>query len=407
MEKVPPREARVRPRGRDALVLAAAAVAIATVGAACGGSSSSSSASSATSAVESVAGGATSAASSAAGSAAATGGDKWAVKLKDGSTFKLAPRIKDKLDKKQPINYVFSYASSAIQGFSQQYKSGYDQSQAAAKQILPGMTFKAVAPSVPVSDIPQQTAEITALLNTNQLDCLSIEPANSDAFTQLTNQLLAQGIPVFTVGITTKGNELTNFTQEPNKEGHQAAQTVLDFMKANGKSFKTFAVSGGDPSQYWAQQRALGFRQGIMAAIPDAKFVTTETKFLNVTYDPAKTLDAYKAFLQGAGKDVDVIQNVDIGAGFAARAIDQSARKGKAYTVGWNVTPEQAEEIKTGTQIALFDQKWPEQGGFGAKACATFLATGKVLPNSQQLQVVTKANVDQVVADNKKLLGEG
>ena len=392
---------RVRARRRDALALAAVVAAIATAGAACGGSSSSSSVGSATSAVSAAAGDATSAAS-----AGAAGGDKWAVKLKDGSTFKLAPRIEDKLTKKQPANYLFSYQSSAIQGFSQQYKAGYDESRAAAGQILPGMTFKAVAPSVPANDVPQQTAQIMALVNTNQLDCVSIEPANSDAFTQLTNQLMAKGIPVFTVGVSTNGNELTNFTQIPDKEGRQAAQVVLDFMKTNGKSFKTFAVSGGDPTQFWAQQRAKGFREGVMAAIPDAKFVTTETNFLNVTYDPAKTLDAYKAFLQGAGKNIDVIQNVDIGGGFAARAIDQSPRKGLAYSIGWNVTPEQAAAIKSGTQIALFDQKWPEQAGFGAKACATFLSTGKVLPNTQKLQVVTKENVDQVLADQKKLVGE-
>ena len=30
----------------------------------------------------------------------------------------------------------------------------------------------------------------------------------------------------------------------------------------------------------------------------------------------AKTYDAFKAFLSGAGKNVDVIENVDIGAGY-------------------------------------------------------------------------------------------
>ena len=45
-----------------------------------------------------------------------------------------------------------------------------------------------------------------------------------------------------------------------------------------------------------------GFRQGIQEAIPGAKFVTTETSMLTSTYDPAKTYDAYKAFLAGAGK---------------------------------------------------------------------------------------------------------
>jgi ABC-type sugar transport system substrate-binding protein len=328
--------------------------------------------------------------------------DPWSVKLKDGSTFKLAASTQAKLKSGKKINYVFSYASSGIKGFSEQYAAGYKNTQAAASKILP-MNFKSIAPSAPQGDLQQQIQQIQALANTNQIDCLSIEPQNSDGLTSITNQLMAKGIPVFTVGLTSNGNELTNFTQIPNKEGHQAAATVMSYMKAHNLHFKTFAVSGGDPSQYWAVQRAKGFRQGITAAMPSAKFVNTESSMLNVTYDPSKTYDAYKAFLSGKGKSVDVIENVDIGAGYAARAIKDAGRAGKAFSVGWNVTPDQIAALQNNTEIALFDQKWPQQAGFGALACANFLKTGKVLPNSQSLFVVTKANYKQAEADLKKL----
>jgi ribose transport system substrate-binding protein len=337
--------------------------------------------------------------------ASSTAKDKWTVKLKDGSTFTLAKRIADKVNKHQKINYVFSYQSSAIQGFSQQYLAGYKKTLVDANKIYP-LGGKALAPSVPQGDIPQQISQIQALLATNQIDCLSIEPSNSTGFTAITNTVLKKGIPVFTVGVTSNGNELTNFTQVPIKEGATAAATVVAYMKQHKLHFKTFAVSGGDPSQFWAQGRMKGFRLGIQKAIPGAKFVTTEQSALGVTYDPAKTYDAYKAFLAGAGKSVDVIENVDIGAGYAARAIKAAGRAGKAYSVGWNVTPEQIDALKQGTQIALFDQKWPEQAGFGALACATFLKTGKVLPNTQHLSVVTKGNYKQAIADLNRLLGK-
>jgi ABC-type sugar transport system substrate-binding protein len=338
------------------------------------------------------------------GTANGIAADAWQKKLKDGSTFNLATRIQDKIKKGEKVNYVFSYASSGITGFSSQYKAGYDHTQAAAGKILP-MNFKSIAPSAPQGDLQQQIQQIQALVNTNQVDCLSIEPFNSTGMTSITNQLMAKGIPVFTVGLTSNGNEFTNFTQVPNVEGHTAAATVLSYMKAHNLHFKTFAVSGGDPSQYWATQRALGFKQGIMKAIPTAKFLTTDKSMLNVTYDPAKTYDAYKAFLSGKGKDVDVIENVDIGAGYAARAIKDAGRAGKAFSVGWNVTPDQIEALQNGTEIALFDQKWPEQAGFGALACANFLKTGKILPNSQRLQVITKQNYKAAQAALKKLTG--
>jgi len=334
-----------------------------------------------------------------------TAKDKWTVKLKDGSTFTLAKRIADKVNKHQKINYVFSYQSSAIQGFSQQYLAGYKKTLVDANKIYP-LGGKALAPSVPQGDIPQQISQIQALLATNQIDCLSIEPSNSTGFTAITNTVLKKGIPVFTVGVTSNGNELTNFTQVPIKEGATAAATVIAYMKQHKLHFKTFAVSGGDPSQFWAQGRMKGFRLGIQKAIPGAKFITTEQSALGVTYDPAKTYDAYKAFLAGAGKNVDVIENVDIGAGYAARAIKDAGRAGKGYSVGWNVTPEQIAALKQGTQIALFDQKWPEQAGFGALACATFLKTGRVLPNTQHLSVVTKGNYKQAIAELNRLLGK-
>ncbi len=64
---------------------------------------------------------------------------------------------------------------------------------------------------------------------------------------------------------STFGNELTNFTQVPEKEGDTAAATVVSYMKAHNLHFKTFAVSGGDPTQYWAAEP----RQGLPAGDPD------------------------------------------------------------------------------------------------------------------------------------------
>ena len=39
-------------------------------------------------------------------------------------------------------------------------------------------------------------------------------------------------------------------------------------MKANNLDFKVFAVSGGDPTQNWAQGRMQGFIDGIKEADP-------------------------------------------------------------------------------------------------------------------------------------------
>ena len=332
-----------------------------------------------------------------AASARPGGSPNWTVKLRHGGTFTLASSIQAKVKAHKPINYVFSYGSCSIQGFSNQYQSGYDASLPDASKIYP-VNGKRLCPPQVQQNVTLQIGQIQALLNTNQVDCLAIEPQSSTSMASVVAQVLKKGIPVFTVGLSTFGNEFTNFTQVPLQEGETAAATTLAYMKAHNLHFKTFAVSGGDPTQYWAQNRMKGFRLGIQQAIPGAKFVTTESGALTTTYDPAKTYDAYKAFLSGAGKNVDVIENVDIGAGFAARAITDAGRAGKAFSVGWNVIPNEIAAIKAGTQIALFDQNWPQQAAFGAIACAEFMKTGKVLPNTQRLTVLNKANLAQAQA---------
>jgi ABC-type sugar transport system substrate-binding protein len=324
-------------------------------------------------------------------------GPPWTVKLRHGGSFTLSDSITSKVKGHKPINYVFSYQSCSIQGFSPQYQAGYKAGLAAANKIYP-LKGKIICPTSSQPDVNTQLNQIRALLTTNQIDCLSIEPPTSTSTAPIVQQALKAGIPVFTVGLTTFGNELTNFTQVPLQEGQTAAASVLQYMKAHKLHFKTFAVSGGDPTQYWAQNRAKGFRLAITKAIPGAKFVTTEKNMLSTTYDPGKTYDAFKAFLSGAGKSVDVIENVDIGAGYAAQAAKDLGRSGKTFTVGWNVIPNEIAALKNGTQIALFDQNWPAQAAFGAVACARFLKTGKVLPNTQRLTVITKGNLKQAQA---------
>jgi len=319
-------------------------------------------------------------------------GTGWTVKLRHGGTFTLASSIQAKVKAGKPINYVFSYQSCVIQGFSQQYQAGYKASVPAASKIY-ALNGKIICPGSSQPDVNTQLNQIQSLLSTNQIDCLSIEPPTSTSTAPIVQQALKKGIPVFTVGVSTFGNELTNFTQVPLKEGHTAADAVLSFMKGHNLHFTNFAVAGGDPTQYWAQNRAKGFREGIQAAIPGANFITTEKNMLNTSYDSGKTYDAFKAFLAGAGKNVQIIEDVDIGAGLAARALKDAGMAGKAYTVGWNVIPDSIVALKNGTQIALFDQNWPGQAAFGAFACAQFMKTGKALPNTQHLTVVTKANL--------------
>jgi len=315
-------------------------------------------------------------------------------------TFKLNPSIAAKLASGAPINYVFSYQAAGIPLFSQQYAQGYKDGCAAGTKILK-LSCSSIAPVQ--TDLNQQLSQINAKLAAGAIDCISIEPATSDGFTAIANQLMDKGIPVFTVGVTSNGHEFTNFTQVPMKEGALAAETVLSWMKANHKNLKVFAVSGGDTTQFWAQGRMKSFVQTIKKAIPGATFINTEKNGLNTSYDPGKTYDAYKNFIS-AHPDVQFIENVDIGAEYADKAIKDLGKTGKIFTIGWNVSKGQLDAIDAGYQVAALDQRWAEQAAFGGTACATFLKTGKILPNTQVLNPITKDKVAAARADLNRIL---
>ena len=321
----------------------------------------------------------------------------------DIGDFELAGSIADKVAAGEPFNYVFSYQSSAIANFSDQYAAGYEGTLDVASSILP-MNPESIAPATPGTDVPQQIAQIEALLNTEQIDCLSIEPADSNSFTDIVQRAIDAGIPVFTVGVTSNGAEFSNFTQVPLEEGAFVADGVLAFLEENGIDAQVFTVSGGDPSQFWAQGRMEGFQTRILEEIPDAEFINTFDNALTAPYDPAGALDAYNAFLAG-NPEVDVIMNADIGAEHAATAIAEAGLTGEAFSVGWNVAPGSLDAIDAGTQIATYDQEWSQQAGFGAVACAVYLATGLVMPNTQHLTEVNASNSAEARAELEQILG--
>lgn len=336
-------------------------------------------------------------------SGAAHSEDKWPYSgtLVDGTEFKLNPRIVEKIKNRQPINYLYSYASSSSDDYSIQIINGYKNTIEKANSIYP-IIANAIAPAT-AYDANLQISQIEAQFNSNQADCVSISVNGADAFTEITRQLMADGVPVFTNGAPTNGNEIGQFTQIPEKEGKLAADLVIEWIKSSKRDIKVFAVSGGNPTATWAQGRMIGFEERIKEAIPDAKFVTDHTNALSATFAEASRYSAFNAFFLGH-PEVQFMLNADSGAGQANRVIEENGLKGKVFTIGWDPTDLQLDGVEKGIQVADLDQSWSDQGGFGALACATFLGEGKVLPNSQVLNVIGPNEVVDARAKLHKLI---
>jgi ribose transport system substrate-binding protein len=56
--------------------------------------------------------------------------------------------------------------------------------------------------------------------------------------------------------------------------------------------------------------------------------------------------------------------------------------------------------------VAALDQRWSDQAAFGAPACAQFLKNGVILPNTQTLLPVMKADVAAARTELDRILGQ-
>ena len=319
--------------------------------------------------------------------------DKWTVKLRHGGTFTLAKSIRDKVAKHESINYVFSYGSCSIQGFSQQYQAGYDASSRRRTRSTRSKG-KRLCPPQTQQDVNTQINQIQALLNTNQVDCLSIEPQSSTSMAPL----VAAGAEEGHSGLHRRPDDLRQRAHELHagaaEGGADGGRDGPRYMKAHNLHFKTFAVSGGDPTQYWAQNRAKGFRRAIQKAIPGAKFVTTEKTMLNTTYDPGKTYDAYKAFLsrrrQERRRDRERRHRRRLSRRARSRTPAGPARRSASAGTS---RPTRSRRSRTARRSRSSTRTGRSRPRSGRSRARHFMKSGKVLPNTQQLTVITKANL--------------
>lgn len=318
--------------------------------------------------------------------------------------FELDPSIAEKVKNGEPINYLFSFEASGTPGFGEQFTSGYEFGCKEGEKIYP-LHCEIVAPVQP--NINQQISQVQSKLAAGQVDCLSIQPPTDTAVNALINEVSAKGIPVFAVGEENKANSLMNFTQHHETEGEVAAETVVEWMKENNKELTVFAISSGLPTLGWAKGRMKGFETKMLEEVPNAKFLTTEKSPTEVPLEPGPGYDAAKSYIS-ANPDVQVFMNTDISGEVINKAIADTGHKGKTFSIAWNPTMGQLEGIEEGLQIATIDQRWFDQAAYGGSACATFLKTGRILPNTQKPEPITLAKVPAERTSLEKIeSGEG
>jgi len=167
-------------------------------------------------------------------------------------TFKLSSRIATKLSKHQPLNVVLSMEGTGIAILGPLYKAGFARGIALSSKTYP-LKGKLIGPVS--TDPPAQVAQIETLLNSNQIDCLSIEAGSVSGYTNIINKAVGMGIPTFTVGTDIAGSKrFTAYLPNHITEGKAAADIVATWAQQNNVAIGQVAMAGGDPTRDWARR---------------------------------------------------------------------------------------------------------------------------------------------------------
>ena len=313
-------------------------------------------------------------------------------------TFTLSETIGQKLANGDELNFILSIEGTAIAIFGDAMDSGWKRGMAEADARYDGsIAGRVVGP--PNTDIPAQVAEIDALLDAGEIDCLAFEAHEGGPYIDVINKAMDQGIPVFGVNADSSDSKRISFhALDEFSAGKLAGKITGEWAIANGKDWKTAALMTGSVEGGWAQGRMTGFVEGLNAALPGLEWANTSTENIESQgWDPATSYAMVEAWVLGH-PDVDIIFHTDQGVTNVAKAISDNGLSGTMYTSGFNIDPATADYIRSGDIIVTMVQGFSNQAARGAQACSDFLFDGNYDVGHVIMDpvAVTGDNVDSV-----------
>lgn len=322
-------------------------------------------------------------------------------------TFHLASSVAAKIKSHQPITIDISYQGLSIPGAPQLLKAGMLEAATWVKSHY-GRQINVNLVGPPQDDTPQQISQVQSLTSAGQVDCLGIEPVDPGAFQGVINNVMTQGVPVFTVNtdspnshrIAYIGADDTN-PSSPDWTGRIAGNFTVNWAKQNHVHLTSAVLTTGEPGAAWAVGRMQGWAEAVNAAFPGIKMMNTPTTALGIGFTAGPATNAIEAYMNG-NPGVQMYYNTDFGAGYIANIIGQRGLKGKVYTVGFNMNAIIMKALQNGTMVGTIDQRFDLQGAGLVKACAAFLFKGQK-PASQYEYVRPSVWTPQNVAAAEKV----
>jgi simple sugar transport system substrate-binding protein/ribose transport system substrate-binding protein len=292
--------------------------------------------------------------------------------------FKLADRIKAKLDAHQPLDLYVSYHDVSNE-FAPFMKAGVER---AAKEDKVNAQF--IGPVGANAD--DQINEIETLMG--KMDGLAISSVSTDALAPVIDRVLAAGIPVVTFNTDNPDSKRLAFAgQDLVQSGVEAGKLMTKVLDGKGKVMITTI----DAAAQWSLDREKGARQALKEA-PDITVVNT----LNTGTDPQKIYSAIENAMLADPSITGILSLECCSTPAAGTWVQRNNQTGKVKVVGFDLLDQTVDLVGNGNIQATIDQA-PEKQGFAAVDLLVKFLNGTPIDNVDTgVGIYTKENIAEV-----------
>ena len=293
--------------------------------------------------------------------------------------FKLAERIKAKVDAGQPLDIYVSYHDVSNE-FAPFMKAGVER---AAKEDKVNAQF--IGPVG--SDADGQISEIETLMG--KMDGLAISSVSTDALAPLINRVLEAGIPVVTFNTDNPDSKRLAFAgQDLVQSGVEAGKLMAKVLDGKGKVMITTI----DAAAQWSLDREKGAREGLKQAA-GIEVINT----LNTGTDPQKIYAAIENAMLADPSITGILSLECCSTPAAGTWVERNKQTDKVKIVGFDLLDQTVELVQSGNVQATIDQA-PEQQGFAAVDLLVKFLGGQTIDNVYTgVSVYTKENISEIV----------
>ncbi|CAN7572268.1 sugar ABC transporter substrate-binding protein [Rhizobium sp. LjRoot254] len=293
--------------------------------------------------------------------------------------FKLAERIKAKLDAGQKLDLYVSYQDVSNE-FAPFLKAGVERASSEKN-----VNAKFIGPVG--SDADGQINEIETLMGT--MDGLAVSSVSTDALAPVIDRVLAAGIPVVTYNTDNPDSKRLAFAgQDLVQSGVEAGKLMAKVLDGKGKVM----IVTLDAAAQWSLDREKGAREGLKAAGPNIEIVNT----LNTGSDPQKIYSAIENAMLADPSITGLLSLECCSTPAAGTWVQRNNQTDKVKVVGFDLLDQTVELVGNGNIQATIDQA-PEKQGYAAVDMLVTFLSGKPIDNLDTgVGIYTKENIAEV-----------